>query len=147
MLSYRFANEEQKRVNLAILRDLLLDNKNDQPAKTALSNAIIMAEATMVSGALDEMIEKTNRWYRRSTRWLSVFFVALAMAEFGFAALQGFSFGALGQIFFGVALLTYCWALQGMWRIQRAYHDTLKRLETMQLEMPPVPTSLTVVRH
>lgn len=145
MLSYRFSNQTQKDVQLTILRDLLKDHADDQLAKTVLSNSIAAFEATMVSGDLDALIERTNSWYRRTTRLLSVFFVALGLAEMVFAWIQwreGGIIRGLGPLFFGVVALSYCAALQGMWRIQRNYHTQLKRLEDMQLELPSTPVRL-----
>jgi hypothetical protein len=143
MMAFRFSDTRQKEAQLAILRDLLVEHQEDQLAKTVLSNSIGLASATMVAGELDEMIATSNRWYRRNTRIISMFFVALAIFELAFGWLEwrhrGSLWGMLGPSFFAVGLLTYCWALQGMWRIQMRYHDTLKMLEDMQLVLPATP--------
>lgn len=149
MMSFRFTERRQKDVQLAIIRDLFMDHQEDQPAKTVLSNAIAVFEATPVAGDLDKLIADTDRWYRRQTRWLSVFFVALAAFEFAWGFVdyrhEGRILSMLGPWAFGLCLLFYCVALQGMWKQQRRYHTSLKWLDDMQLELSSVPPSLTAV--
>lgn len=141
MLHYRFANEAQKEVHLATLRDLFVENHDDQVARTALTNAIAMAEATLVTGELDEMIAKTNRMHRRTIIVSSVFFGLLAAFEFGFGFMIG-GFAQLGYYAMGAAILFYVVAMWAIYRIQLRYYTTLKWLEGVQLELPQVPRSL-----
>lgn len=146
MFSYRFTNPQQKAANLAILRDLLVDHADDQPAKTALSNAITMAEETTVTGDLDSMIARTNKLQVRWTIGLSVFFILFAAVQF----VWGYSLGGwygIGNYAMGAATLVYGVALWGMWRIQQRYYTTLKWLESMQLELPTIPGSLLKAVH
>jgi hypothetical protein len=140
MMSFRFRNEEQKRANLAILRDLLVDNKDDQPAKTSLSNAIAMAEATLVTGELDKMIERTNRMHWRSTIGMSVFFIVLGFAELAWAYL--FPATALPTIIFALCIWFYAYGLHVQYRLQQQYHTTLRWLDGQAFDLPAIPVSL-----
>jgi hypothetical protein len=143
MLSYRFSNRTQKEVHLATLRDLMVEHHEDQIAKTTLSNAIAMAEGTMVTGQLDDMIARTNRMHRNGNITLSVFFVLLALLELAFSYEFSRSWiQAIPTIAFAVSILTYVACLWALFHIQRRYYTSLKWLEDHQLELPPMSIRL-----
>lgn len=146
MIGFRFSSQRQKDVQLSILSDLLQEHSDDQLAKTALSNSIALSSVTMVSGTLDEMMVENERWYSRNTRLVSVFFIIVAVSEFAFAYFDWRHSHRLSELLgysaFGVCILVYCAMLQSVWRVLRSYHEQLKRLEDMQLELPPTPLSL-----
>jgi hypothetical protein len=131
-------DQGQKDATLAILGDLLQDHREDQLARTSLSNAIALAEATMVTGELDAMIQRTNKMWWRSAVAFSVFFVAFAAAQFWF----GYTTGSLAYYVFGLATAFYAFALFAYYRITWHYHTQLKWLASLQLVLPTIPGSL-----
>lgn len=140
MLSLRFQNEAQKEVQLATLRHLFVEHHGDQVARTCLTNAIAMAEATMVTGQLDDMIAKTNRMQRNGGRIIICVFALVAASQLALGYYLSWP-----NYISAFATLIYAGSLMVHWHIQKRYYTSLKWLESLQLELPPVPTSLKAV--
>lgn len=134
---FRFSNPAQKEVHLATLTHLMLENHDDQIAKTALSNAVLLSEGTLVTGELDDMIRKTSRMHWWSTIGVSVFFTPLA----AFQLWMGY-YVSWANYCSAFATLVYMGCLWALYRIQGRYYSSLKMLEDHQLELPP-----TAIRH
>jgi hypothetical protein len=135
MLSYRFADDTQKEVHLATLRDLFVENHNDQIARIAISNAIAMAEGTLVSGELDDMIRQDATG---CTGGRPLAYRCFSSPLLGFQIWMG-TWWNWSSYMSAFATATYMGCLWMLYHLQNRYYTTLKWLEGVQLELPTMP--------